>query len=57
MEGSGQMLVTAVGVHSQAGIIMQLLCAERAVVDTTKKTEKKVLLEGRCVGCENANHD
>jgi hypothetical protein len=39
------MLVTAVGVHSQAGI-----CAVREIA-------KKVQLEGMCVGCENAYYD
>ena len=33
MEGSGKMLVTAVGIHSQTGIIMQLLCAADGHID------------------------
>lgn len=35
MEGSGQMLVTAVGINSQTGIIMELMGAT-----TTKKKKK-----------------
>ena len=38
MEGSGKMLVTAVGVNSQAGIIFELL---GATTDSKEKNQKK----------------
>lgn len=44
MEGSGKMLVVAVGVNSQAGIIFTLLGA--AQEDKSKKGKKKAKDEG-----------
>jgi hypothetical protein len=41
MEGSGQFLVLAVGVHSQTGIIMTLLGATEEEDDPSNKTRKK----------------
>lgn len=41
MEGSGRMLVTAVGVNSQAGIIFALLGASSEEEKKMKKKEKK----------------
>ncbi|CAJ0931103.1 unnamed protein product, partial [Mesorhabditis belari] len=41
MEGSGKMLVTAVGVNSQTGIIMTLLGAARTVVEEERKAAKR----------------
>lgn len=41
MEGSGKMLVTAVGVNSQTGIIMMLLGAAKAAVDEERKAQKR----------------
>lgn len=41
MEGSGKMLVTAVGVNSQAGIIFTLLGAARTEDEAQKKKRKK----------------
>lgn len=42
MEGSGKMLVTAVGVNSQTGIIFTLLGAgEEGDVDAVKEKKKK----------------
>lgn len=41
MEGSGKMLVTAVGVNSQTGIIMMLLGAARTVVEEEQKAAKR----------------
>uniref|UniRef100_A0A6G1SG14 Calcium-transporting ATPase n=1 Tax=Aceria tosichella TaxID=561515 RepID=A0A6G1SG14_9ACAR len=41
MEGSGRMLVTAVGVNSQAGIIFALLGAAQSKDDEDKKAAKK----------------
>lgn len=41
MEGSGRMVVTAVGINSQAGIIFALLGAAQSKDDETKKAEKK----------------
>uniref|UniRef100_A0A7E4UN35 Calcium-transporting ATPase n=1 Tax=Panagrellus redivivus TaxID=6233 RepID=A0A7E4UN35_PANRE len=41
MEGSGRMLVTAVGVHSQTGIIMTLLGAAKSVAEEERKAAKK----------------
>lgn len=41
MEGSGRMLVTAVGVNSQAGIIFALLGAAQSEDDALKKKAKK----------------
>lgn len=45
MEGSGRMVVTAVGVNSQAGIIFALLGAAQSEDDAQKKKTKK----GKCV--------
>jgi magnesium-transporting ATPase (P-type) len=50
MEGSGKMLVTAVGIHSQTGIIMQLLGAARTIEDEEQKKAKEVRKEGGCSG-------
>lgn len=41
MEGSGKMLVTAVGVNSQTGIIMTLLGAAKSVAEEERKTAKR----------------
>ena len=41
MEGSGRMLVTAVGSHSQAGIIFALLGATQEESEKKKKEPKK----------------
>lgn len=41
MEGSGKMLVTAVGSHSQAGIIFALLGATQEETEKKKKDKKK----------------
>uniref|UniRef100_A0A914C5X9 Calcium-transporting ATPase n=1 Tax=Acrobeloides nanus TaxID=290746 RepID=A0A914C5X9_9BILA len=41
MEGSGRMLVTAVGVNSQTGIIMTLLGAAKTAVEEERKAAKK----------------
>ena len=41
MEGSGRMVVTAVGVNSQAGIIFALLGAAQSEDDAQKKKTKK----------------
>jgi Ca2+ transporting ATPase len=41
MEGSGKMMVTAVGVNSQTGIIMQLLGAARSAEEEEKKKQRK----------------
>ena len=41
MEGSGKMLVTAVGVNSQAGIIFTLLGAAADEEEEEKKKRKK----------------
>ncbi|CEF71354.1 Plasma membrane calcium-transporting ATPase 3 [Strongyloides ratti] len=41
MEGSGKMLVTAVGVNSQTGIIMTLLGAAKDVVEEERKAAKR----------------
>ncbi|OWR47137.1 plasma membrane calcium ATPase, partial [Danaus plexippus plexippus] len=48
MEGSGKMLVTAVGVNSQAGIILTLLGA----AETKEKQQKKVKKVSRQLGDE-----
>ena len=44
MEGSGKILVTAVGVNSQAGIIFTLL---GAAADEVEKEEKKLKKKGK----------
>lgn len=44
MEGSGKMIVTAVGIHSQTGIIMSLLGAtdeDKKKKDAVKKDNQK----------------
>ncbi|KJH44769.1 e1-E2 ATPase [Dictyocaulus viviparus] len=41
MEGSAKMLVTAVGVNSQTGIIMTLLGAAKTVAEEERKTAKR----------------
>ena len=48
MEGSGKMVVTAVGIHSQTGIIMTLLGAARTIEDEEQKKKRK---EGELGGC------
>lgn len=52
MEGSGKMLVTAVGVNSQAGIIFTLL---GAAVDQQEQEIKK-MKKGMGVHCETTRH-
>ncbi|VDN94672.1 unnamed protein product [Brugia pahangi] len=47
MEGSGKMVVTAVGVNSQTGIIMTLLGAAKDVVEEERKAAKR---EGKASG-------
>jgi len=53
MEGSGKMVVTAVGIHSQAGIIMALLGATGHTVESDetdgagKKIEKPEQSDGK----------
>ena len=44
MEGSGRMVVAAVGINSQAGIIFSLLGAAQDEDDERKKQAKKGLL-------------
>lgn len=46
MEGSGKMIVTAVGVNSQAGIIFTLLGAAVDDQDEAGKKQKKNDLKG-----------
>ena len=46
MEGSGKVLVTAVGINSQAGIIFALL---GAVEDEANKEDKKRKKKGRTI--------
>merc|ERR1712013_435999 len=46
MEGSGKILVTAVGVNSQAGIIFTLLGAAAEEVEDMKKKKRKDVEEG-----------
>lgn len=41
MEGSGKMLVTAVGINSQTGIIFALLGASQGEEEQKKEKEKK----------------
>lgn len=41
MEGSGKMLVTAVGINSQTGIIFALLGASQGEEEKKKEKEKK----------------
>lgn len=53
MEGSGKMLVTAVGVNSQAGIIFTLL---GAAVDQQEQEIKK-MKKGTCRYCYSTYHD
>lgn len=53
MEGSGKMLVTAVGVNSQAGIIFTLL---GAAVDQQEQEIKK-MKKGTCRHCHLIDHD
>lgn len=53
MEGSGKMLVTAVGVNSQAGIIFTLL---GAAVDQQEQEIKK-MKKGTCRHCYSIDHD
>ena len=48
MEGSAKMLVTAVGIHSQTGIIMSLLGAtEHEELEEKKKKEVKEFHKGK----------
>lgn len=46
MEGSGKMLVTAVGVNSQTGIIMTLLGAAKSAAEEERKQQKREGLFG-----------
>jgi len=55
MEGSGKVLVTAVGVNSQAGIIFTLLGAAAEEVEDMEKKKKKVDVE-EGVGNAHPNH-
>eukprot|EP00092_Neocalanus_flemingeri_P023062 GFUD01024998.1.p1 GENE.GFUD01024998.1~~GFUD01024998.1.p1 ORF type:complete len:1170 (+),score=183.45 GFUD01024998.1:429-3938(+) len=55
MEGSGKVLVTAVGVNSQAGIIFTLLGAAAEEIDEVEKKKKKVDVE-EGVGNAHPNH-
>jgi len=55
MEGSGKVLVTAVGVNSQAGIIFTLLGAAADEVEKEEKKMKKVDVE-EGVGNAHPNH-
>lgn len=41
MEGSGRMLVTAVGINSQTGIIMSLLGAAKKIEQEERKADKQ----------------
>ena len=51
MEGSGKMLVIAVGIHSRAGIIIALLGATQEAKE--KKSKKKG--KGACNFCSSAD--
>lgn len=50
MEGSGRMVVTAVGVNSQTGIIFTLLGASEEEDDDKKKSKKQGVPENRNKG-------
>ena len=52
MEGSGKVVVTAVGINSQAGIIFTLL---GAVEDAASKEDKKRMKEGKKLDHHSAN--
>ena len=52
MEGSGKVVVTAVGINSQAGIIFTLL---GAVEDAANKEDKKRKKEGNCQAPKSAH--
>merc|ERR1711892_1260962 len=54
MEGSGKVLVTAVGVNSQAGIIFTLLGAAAEEVEDMEKKKRKDVEEG--IGNAHPNH-
>jgi len=54
MEGSGKILVTAVGVNSQAGIIFTLLGAAAEEVEDMEKKKRKDVEEG--IGNAHPNH-
>ena len=41
MEGSGRMVIVAVGVNSQTGIIMTLLGAAKTALEDERKEQKK----------------
>jgi len=41
MEGSGKMVVTAVGINSQTGVIMKLLGATKKEQDEQEKEQNK----------------
>jgi Ca2+ transporting ATPase len=41
MEGSGKMLIVAVGVNSRTGVIMTLLGAAKSAVDEERKAAKR----------------
>merc|ERR1711892_498556 len=55
MEGSGKVLVTAVGVNSQAGIIFTLLGAAAEEVEDMEKKKRKVDVE-EGIGNAHPNH-
>merc|ERR1719317_1682937 len=55
MEGSGKILVTAVGVNSQAGIIFTLLGAAAEEVEDMEKKKRKVDVE-EGIGNAHPNH-
>ena len=48
MEGSGRMLVTAVGINSQAGIIFSLLGAAQEEVERENEKHAKANQPGKC---------
>lgn len=54
MEGSGRMVITAVGVNSQTGIIMTLLGATKG--ENNKNSPNSVAPEGHANGNVNIQH-
>nr|XP_015903633.1 plasma membrane calcium-transporting ATPase 2 isoform X4 [Parasteatoda tepidariorum] len=57
MEGSGKMLVIAVGVNSQAGIIFTLLGAAKSDDDEQKKIQKKEAKKARKKKKDNSDEE
>lgn len=57
MEGSGRMVVTAVGVNSQTGIIFTLLGAGGDDEDEKKEKEKKEKKSKQNVKCQFLDSD